>query len=161
MALKTGIIAGIIALLLAFIAEIPIYPPNNWILDFKVFSFENTDFYLWGYLRSGDVAFTSIFGIIPESFISISIWLIIFIIGLNSIFAATTKAKFNNSLKIFKINILLTILLLTIYGIIIYFLILDDINSIFNVIGFGYYFTVFILILNIFALKYLKKDKNF
>ncbi len=157
MALKSGIIAGIIALLLAFITEIPIYPPNNWFLSFKIFSFEKTDFYFWGYLLNGEIAFTSTLGFLPESLVSVSIWLIIFLIGLNSIMASTTKANFNNSLKLFKINILLSILILTIYGVIIYFLVITDINSIFTVIGFGYYFIVLVLILNIFAKKYLKK----
>ncbi len=44
MAIKTGITAGVIALILAFIAEIPIFPPNNLVLNLKIFSFESTDF---------------------------------------------------------------------------------------------------------------------
>ena len=157
MVIKTGIFGGITALILAFIAEIPIYPPNDLVLSFKIFSFDDTDFYFWGYLINNAAAFTSTLGFIPESLISVSIWLIIFLIGLNSIFASTKKAKFDNSLKLFKINILLSVLFLTIYGIIIFFLIIADINSIFNVIGFGYYFIILVLILNVLALRTLKK----
>ena len=47
MVIKTGVFAGIIALILAFIAEIPIYLPNDLVLSFKIFSFDNTDFYFW------------------------------------------------------------------------------------------------------------------
>ena len=159
MAIKKGIIAGVIALILAFIAEIPIFPPNNLVLNLKIFSFESTDFYIWGYITNR-FAFTSIIGFIPESFISIAIWLILILIGLNSIMASTKKAKFNNSLKLFKINILLSVLFLTIFSLVIFFLILDDFTPILNVIGFGYYFIILILILNIFALKSLKKENT-
>lgn len=156
MVIKTGIFAGFISLILAFIAEIPIFPPNNLVLNLKIFSFESTDFYFWGYITDG-FAFTSTIGFIPESLISIVIWLILLLIGLNSIMASTKKAKFNNSLKLFKINILFSVLFLTIFSLVIFFLILDDFTSTLNVIGFGYYSIILILILNIFALKTLKK----
>ena len=157
MAIKSGIFAGILALILAFIAEIPIYPPENLILSFKIFAFENIDFYFWGYILNGGTIITTLIGTIPESFISLCIWLMIFLVGVSSIMASTKKAKFNNSLKLFKINILLSSLILIIFGIIIFFLVLVNIALFFNVIGFGYYFTLIILILNLFALRSLKK----
>ena len=158
MAIKSGIFAGILALVLAFIAEIPIYPPENLIMSFKIFASENIDFYFWGYILNGGTIVTTLIGLIPESFISLCIWLMIFFIGISSIMASTMKAKFNNSLKLFKINILLSSLILIIFGIIIFFLVLVNIASFLNVVGFGYYFTIIILILNIFALKSLKKS---
>jgi hypothetical protein len=157
MVIKSGVFAGIFALILAFIAEIPIYPPNDLIISLKIFSFNDTDFYYWGYILNNGMAFTSTLGFVPESLISVSIWLILILIGLNSIFASTKKALINNSLKLFKINILLTVLFLTVFGIIIFFLILTDISSGLNVIGVGYYFIILILILNILALRTLKK----
>ena len=158
MAIKSGIFAGILALVLAFIAEIPIYPPENLIMSFKIFASENIDFYFWGYILNGGTIVTTLIGLIPESFISLCIWLMIFFIGISSIMASTMKAKFKNSLKLFKINILLSSLILIIFGIIIFFLVLVNIASFLNVVGFGYYFTIIILILNIFALKSLKKS---
>jgi len=158
MAIKSGIFAGILALVLAFIAEIPIYPPENLIMSFKIFASENIDFYFWGYILNGGTIVTTLIGLIPESFISLCIWLMIFFIGISSIMASTMKAKFNNSLKLFKINILLSSLILIIFGIIIFFLVLVNIASFLNVVGFGYYFTIIILISNIFALKSLKKS---
>ena len=157
MIIKKGIIAGIIALMVAFIAEIPIFPPNNLVLNLKIFSFESTDFYIWGYITYSGSAFTSTIGFIPESLISITVWLMLIMIGLNSIMASTKKAKFNNSLKLFKINILISVLFLTIYSLVIFFLVFDNFTIILNVIGFGYYFIILILILNILALKRLKK----
>ncbi|MEE9379347.1 MAG: hypothetical protein V3V33_15085 [Candidatus Lokiarchaeia archaeon] len=157
MAIKSGIFAGILALILAFIAEIPIYPPENLIMSFKIFSSENIDFYFWGYILNGGTTVTTLIGLIPESFISLCIWLMIFFIGVSSIMASTKKAKFSNSLKLFKINILLSSLILIIFGVIILFLVLVNITFFFNVVGFGYYLTIIILILNIFALKSLKK----
>ena len=157
MSLKSGIFAGIIAYIVAFIYEIPIYPPENWVIDFKIFTFKNADFYFWGYVTNENIVLTSIIGFLPESLISIIIWLMVFYIGLSSIMASTSKAKSVNSLKLFKINILLLILLLSIFGIIIVILILEDLNSLFNIIGLGYYLTITVLILNIIALKKAKK----
>ena len=158
MAINSGIFAGIFALILAFIAELPIYPPENLIMSFKIFASENIDFYFWGYILNGGTIVTTLIGLIPESFISLCIWLMIFFIGISSIMASTMKAKFKNSLKLFKINILLSSLILIIFGIIIFFLVLVNIASFLNVVGFGYYFTIIILISNIFALKSLKKS---
>ena len=157
MAIKSGIFAGILALIITFIAEIPIYLPEDLILSFKLFASENIDFYFWGYIIDGGTIITTLIGSILESFISLCLWLIIFFIGVSSIMASTKKAKLNNSLKLFKINILLSSLILIIFGIIIFFLVLVNIASFFNVVGFGYYFVIIILILNIFALKSLKK----
>lgn len=157
MALKSGIFAGIIAYIIAFVAEIPIYPPENWVINFKLFSLNNTVFYYWGYTIKGQGVFTSLLGSFPESLISVFVWLFVFIIGLNSIMASTSKANVNNSLKLFRLNILLLILLLSIFGWIIVILILEDFRSFFDIIGLGYYLTISVLILNIIALKKAKK----
>lgn len=157
MVIKSGIFAGILALILTFIAEIPIYPPEDLILSFKLFASENIDFYFWGYKIDNGVIITTLIGSIPESFISLCLWLIIFLIGVSSIMASTKKAKLNNSLKLFKINILLSSLILIVFGLIIFFIILVNITSFLNVVGFGYYFIIIILILNIIALKKLNK----
>jgi len=158
MTIKSGIFAGILALIVAFMSEIPIYPPENWVISFRILAFDNIEIFFWGYLIDGIIPVTTVWGYIPEALISVCLWLIIFFIGLSSILASTTKAKVNNSLKLFKINILLLSIILIVFGIIIFFLLLEDIVSFFNVIGFGYYFIIVILILNIIALKNLKKE---
>ncbi len=157
MALKSGIFAGIIAFIIAFIAEFPIYPPENWVINFKLFSLHKTNFYYWGYTTNGHGVFTPLLGSIPECLISVCFWSFIFIIGLNSIMASTSKANLNNSLKLFKLNILLLILILIIFSWIAVTLILEDFSSFFDIIGLGYYLTISVLILNIIAVKKVKK----
>lgn len=158
MTIKSGIFAGILSLLLAFIAKIPLYPPENWALTFRIFSLDNLEFYFWGYLVDGNIAFTSVVGVIPEAIISVCVWLMICYIGLSSIFASTNEAKATNSIKLFQINILLLSIILLVFGIIIFFILLENFALFFNVIGFGYYFIIIVLILNIIALKNLKKE---
>ena len=155
---KSGIIAGVIALILVLLYQIPIYPPNYWAIDFKLFSSQNTSFYFWGYVIDGKVAFITLIGQIPESLTSILIWLMIFFVGLSSIMASTKKSKKKNSLRIFRINILFLTLILSIYGVIIIFLLIEDISIILDVIGLSYYLTILILVLNIVSLKQLKKE---
>ncbi|MFX0001269.1 MAG: hypothetical protein ACFE9Q_12035 [Candidatus Hodarchaeota archaeon] len=159
--IKIGIIAGIFALLLAFIAKIPIYPPENLVLSFNIFTIDNLEYFFWGYLVNGTTAYTAVGGSISEVIISTSIWLMIFYIGLSSIFASTNKAKLHNSIKLFKINILLLSIILLIFGIIIFFILLVDFALFLYVIGFGYYFIIIILILNVTSLKILKQDSVF
>jgi len=69
MALKSGIFAGILAFINAFIAEIPIYPPENWFINFKLFALNKTNFYYWGYTTNGHGIFTPLLGAIPECYI--------------------------------------------------------------------------------------------
>ena len=157
MTLKSGILAGILALLLAFIAEIPLYPPENWALNFKIFSINNLEFYFWGYIIDGNIAFTSVGGTLSEVIISACIWFMIFYIGISSIFASSKEAKQYNSIKLFQINILLLSITLLIFGIIIFFIVLENLALFLTIIGFGYYFVIIILVLNILALKNLRK----
>jgi len=70
--------------------------------------------------------------------------------------ASTSKANLNNSLKLFKLNILLLILILIIFSWMGVTLILEDLDSLFDIIGLGYYLTISILILNIIAVKKVK-----
>lgn len=154
----SGIVAGVIALILALLYQIPIYPPNYWALDFKIFSSENTYFYFWGYVIDGKIASTSLIGQIPESLTSILIWLMIFFVGLSSILASSKKSKKVNSLRIFRINILFLTLILSIFGMIIIVLLIEDLSLILNIIGLGYYLIILILVLNIVSLKQLKKE---
>lgn len=158
MTLKSGISAGIIAFIITFIAEIPIYPPENWVISFELFSLNKTNFYYWGYKTNEQRVFTPFLGSFPESLIYVCIWSFIFIIGLNSIMASTSKANLSNSLKLFKLNILLLLLILSIFSWIEIILILEDLGSFFDIIGLGYYLTIIVLILNIIAVKKVKKD---
>ncbi len=158
MTIKSGIIAGIFALLLAFLAKIPIYPPENLALSFNIFAIDNLEYFFWGYLINGNIAYTAVGGSISEVIISACVWLMIFYIGLSSIFASTSKAKINNSIKLFQINILLLSIILLVFGIIIFFILLENFALFLYVIGFGYYFVIMILILNVAALKILKQD---
>ncbi|MHA2008334.1 MAG: hypothetical protein ACXABO_04175 [Promethearchaeota archaeon] len=155
---KSGIFAGVIALTLALLYQIPIYPPNYWAIDFKIFSIQNINFYFWGYVINGTTAFTQFIGQIPESLISILIWLMIFFVGLSSIMASTKKSNKTNSLRLFRINTLFLVLILSIYGAVIIFLLLNDLSIILDVIGLGYYLTILILVLNLVSLKQLKKE---
>jgi len=161
MARKTGIFAGIMAFILAFIHEIPIFPPGNFLLNFHIFTLDNVYYYYWGYVINGTTGYSSIALLPIENLFALLIWLMIFLIGLISIMASTTKARFSNSIKLYKISILLILLLLSIFGIIIIFSILEellvDIFVFLNVFGLGYYMLIIILILNIIALKKLKK----
>ena len=70
--------------------------------------------------------------------------------------ASTSKANLNNSLKLFKLNILLLILILIIFSWMGVTLILEDLDSLFDIIGLCYYLTISILILNIIAVKKVK-----
>jgi hypothetical protein len=158
MVVKIGMIAGIFALLLAFMAKIPIYPPGNIALSFNIFSIDNLEFYFWGYLINGNIAYTAIGCTISEVMVSTFVWLMIFYIGLSSIFASTSKAKVNNSIKLFQINILLLSITLLIFGIVIFFILLENFGLFFYVVGFGYYFILMILLLDLTALKIIQHE---
>ncbi|MFX0058103.1 MAG: hypothetical protein ACFE8J_07360 [Candidatus Heimdallarchaeota archaeon] len=158
MARKLGIIGGLIAFILAVFSEIPIYPPERWVIDFKIFTLNDTEIYFWGYLINENISFSSIILQFPENILALTIWITIILIGLILIMASTKKANPANSKLLFKINNLLLIYLLTTFGVIILIQLLYDFTRIFSVIGLGFYLTLILLILNLFTLNSLKKD---
>ncbi|MFX0176753.1 MAG: hypothetical protein ACFE85_11030 [Candidatus Hodarchaeota archaeon] len=158
MARKLGIIGGLIAFILAVFSEIPIYPPERWVIDFKIFTLNDTEIYFWGYLINENISFSSILLQFPENILALTIWITIILIGLILIMASTTKANPANSKLLFKINNLLLIYLLSTFGVIILIQLLYDFTRIFSVIGLGFYLTLILLILNLFTLNSLKKD---
>ncbi len=154
MSRKSGIFGGIIALLLALMYELPLYPPMNISLNFKLFTYENMNFFFWGVLNNHKEASTFVTSKPPENFIAIMLWATIFIIGVSSIMASTTRAKVVNSIKLYQINIVLLAMLLFIYGTTVLFLYSKNLAIIFTeVFGIGYYLLFLVLILNIIALK--------
>lgn len=152
----SGIIAGVISVILAIISKIPIFPPENWELDFKIFSVDNVKIYFWGYTVN-DNGFSSVNLQPPENIIAVILFLIIILIGLNSIMASFTKSNVNHSLKLYRVNIILTIFILVIFGINIIILSIPNFVNFFSIIGLGYYLTILILILNFITIKSLKK----
>lgn len=161
MARISGYIAGVLTLLVAFIYKIPIFPEENFFIDLKIFTIYNVDYYIWGYFSSNISFFSPITQRFPENIIALSIWIIIFLIGLISIMASTKDAKYGHSLKLYRINLILIILILSIYGIIALLLHSGNFFRLFypflEVLGLGYYLLILSFILNIIALKKLKK----
>jgi len=157
MSRKSGIVAGIIAIILAIISKIPIFPPENWIIDFKIFASGNINFYFWGYTIN-EIGYSSMLLQLPENLLPIVLWGFIVLIGLNSILASLTKSKRENALLLYRINLIMVILILIIFGINIILLSLPDFITIFTNTGLGYYLTIIILVLNLIALKSLKKE---
>ncbi|MFX1356888.1 MAG: hypothetical protein ACFFA8_06330 [Promethearchaeota archaeon] len=155
---KLGIIGGLIAFVLAIFSEIPIYPAEDWVIDFKIFTLIDTEIYFWGYILNENVGFSSMLLQFPESILALTIWISIILIGLILIMASTSKAKTLNSKLLYKISILLLCYLFILFGIIILIQILIDFTQVFFVIGLGFYLTIIILILNIITLRSLKKE---
>lgn len=155
---KTGILAGIIALILAFISKIPIYPPGNIELNFFIFVNENTEYFIWGYVSNGLSSFSPINSQFPENLAGIFFWCLTLFIGLSSISASGTKANFENSLTLYRINVLSCIFILIIYTIIILLITWANIINFFYTAGVGYYLLLVILSLNFIALHFLKKS---
>jgi len=158
MARKTGILAGIIALIIAFISKIPIYPPASIELNFFILLANNFEYYIWGYVVNGISAFSSITSQFPENLIGILFWFLTLIIGINSITASVKKAKFENSVKLYKLNMIFSLFILAVYTMIIFLMIGFNFIWFFYVAGIGYYLFIVILILNIIAFRYLKKN---
>ncbi|MBD3230255.1 MAG: hypothetical protein GF329_18900 [Candidatus Lokiarchaeota archaeon] len=158
MARKTGILAGIIALIIAFISKIPIYPPANIELNFFILLANNIEYYIWGYVVNGISAFSSITSQFPENLMGIFFWFLTLIIGINSITASAKKAKFENSVKLYKLNMIFSLFILAVYTMIIFLMIGLNFIWFFYVAGIGYYLFIAILILNIIAFRYLKKN---
>ena len=156
---KSGVFAGIIMLIITFIYKIPTFIFENLVIEFKLLSYDNLDYLFWGYATKSS-GFTPITLSYPESYVALLIWLMAVFIGLISIMASTTKATVANSLVLYRINIALIILLLSIYGTLAIFLNLQNILAVFfpffEVLGLGYYLLILVLILNILALKKLK-----
>ncbi len=158
MSRKSGIFGGIIALLLALIYKSPLYPPMNFYLSFNLFTLGQNEYFFWGVIFDQKEVYYFVSSKPPENFISLTIWAIILIIGLNSIMASTTKAKTVNSIKLYQLNIVLTLMLLFIYGTIVIYLYSTNFGIIFTeVLGLGYYFLCLVLGLNIIALKKVLK----
>ena len=159
MARKSGIFAGIIMLIITFIYKIPTFFIPNVDIHFTMFTYDYIDYCLWGY-GSFNSGYSSIILSYPESYATILIFLIAVFIGVISIMASTSKANILHSLVLYRLNIILIVLLLMIYGILAIFLNLNDIISVlipnFGVLGLGYYLLILVLILNIIAMKKLK-----
>ncbi|MFO8019584.1 MAG: hypothetical protein R6U96_13235 [Promethearchaeia archaeon] len=162
MARKTGIFAGILAFILAFIQQIPIYPEEDISMVFYIFKNDNIEHYIWGYLIGGSEAKTLITAPFPENVIAIFLWLFVFFIGLSSIMASTTKATYKYSAKLYRLNLLLSLFLLGIYTTLVITIHLESLNeifvSIFTSLGLGYYVILLCLILNGLALRSLNKE---
>ena len=160
MARKSGIIAGIIMLIITFIYKIPTFFIENLEIHFTLFSYDHLDYCLWGY-ASTNSGYTSIVISYPESYVALLMLLIALFIGLISIMASTKKAKILNSLVLYRLNIVLILFLLSSYGTLAIFLYSSDILALFipflEGFGLGYYLLILVLILNIIAMKKLKK----
>lgn len=159
MARKSGIIAGIIALILAFFSEIPIYPQEGLTLLLNIFSSDKTAYFYWGY-RSGNSGKTLITSPSPENLVALAVWVIILLTGILSIMASSTNANSLKSAKIYKVNVLLLVALLFIFGFIIWILIYPDFSDLITIIGYGYYLTIIVLLLNLVALNKLTKKEE-
>ena len=107
MARKSGIFGGIIALLLTFLQNIPIYPPMDLEIVFYLFTLNGFEYYFWGYLEGENLTVSFLTQSFPEKLISFCVWGSIFFIGISSIMASTTKANKSNSVKLYGINILI------------------------------------------------------
>ncbi|MFO7795814.1 MAG: hypothetical protein ACQERB_13370 [Promethearchaeati archaeon] len=155
---KTGILAGVLALLIAFISKIPIYPPIDLEINFMMMVKSNTEYYIWGYVVNEIISSSTINLQFPENIIGIFLWSMVIFIGISSIMASIKKAKFKNSLTLYNLNVLFCILIITIYSIIILTITWNAIIEFFYTAALGYYLFIIILILNIIALRFLKKS---
>jgi len=159
MARKSGIIGGIIGFVLALIAEIPIFPPQNIVIPLNIYKFNTTEFYTWGFVLGNGEGFSITSLLFPENILTLTFWLILIFISLSSILASVKKSNPNNSLKLYNLNILFSSILLVIYAIQLLVTNLSNLGAIFMNIGIGYYLLVVILILNTMAKGTLKKEE--
>jgi hypothetical protein len=157
MARKSGIIGGIIGFVLALIAEIPIY--QNIVISLKIYSFNSTEFYIWGIVLNNGGGFGLLTLIFPENIIALTFWLILIFVSFNSIFASPKKSNPSNSLKLYNLNTLLTSILLIVYAIQIITTNFSNIGATFFNIGIGYYLLALILVLNMISKNTLKKGE--
>lgn len=156
---KTGTLGGIIAFILAFIAEIPIIPEANLVLNLRVLVINQVEIYFWGFINMNQTVSSGIIAGAPESYVAIGIWMIILLVGMNSVMASTTKAVNAHSKKLYNVNILFLSFLLILFGSLAILANLSDlINTLFS-FGLGFYLTILILILNILAKKKLEASE--
>ena len=131
--------------LITFVYKIPTFFIENVNIKLTLFSANNIDYCLWGY-ASANTGFSSIALSYPESYVALLMFLLAVFVAIISIMASTTKAKIVHSLTLYRLNIVLILLLLSIYGILAVFLNLNDILALFIPIfeGFGlsYYFLI-------------------
>jgi len=154
---KTGFIGGLLSMILAFVVEFPFSFSNgtaNSIFRFSILFIDNVEYFSWGYI-SNNIGFTSLSFNSIENYISLSIWLLIFLPGLFGLMASSPKSIPKHSKKLFKLNILFISINLLIYTIDYIFMVIP--GSIPGFFGFGYYLLYLILILNIIAIKIMKK----
>jgi len=159
----TGFIAGILTFLITFIYKIPI--PVLSAYTFKIISLNEVDYTFWGQIHQNTGEVINYLTLqIPENLVALSIFLIMILIGTISIMTSTTKAKVTNSLKLYRINILLIVLILFIYGWNIAILYPNSIWALFiplaAPVGLNYHMLWIILILNLLALRKLNKLLN-
>ncbi|TXT61837.1 MAG: membrane protein of unknown function [Promethearchaeota archaeon] len=159
MTIKSSFIGGIISLLLAFIAQIPILPQNNLYLYFEIFTLNDVRFYYWGYLTEAG-GFTPILAPFPENIMGFFIWMGILYIGISSIMASTSKANIYNSLILFKINLILLTGITSILSLILILVLFQNILLIFTTAGLGYWLLWIILISNVLGYRTTKKKEQ-
>ena len=156
---KLGFVAGILSLIVLLISEIPIFPPQNIVLKFYIYSYDEIAFYLWGYVLNNSEAYSFLSSSFPESLISLLTWLIFCFLTISNILASTKNSNLSNSIKIYSLNLILIIIVLVIYTLQFVFLYLTAFGLLLSNIGIGYYLMVIILILEIIAKKNLKKKE--
>ncbi|MHA1373986.1 MAG: hypothetical protein ACTSR7_06805 [Promethearchaeota archaeon] len=158
MARMSGIMGGITGFILALIAEIPIFPPQNIVIPLNIYKFNTTEFYTWGIVLGNGEGFSITSLLFPENLLTLTFWLILVFISFSSILGSLKKSIPKNSLKLYNLNIFLSSILLIIYAIQLIVTNLSNLGAIFLNIGSGYYLLVLILILNSMAKSTLKKE---
>ena len=98
---KAGILIGFIALFIALVCKIPIYPPE-YDINFRIFILNNTEYYLWGYVIDTYSSYSPLILQFPENLVTIILWGFFIFIGVSSIMASTNikyKVILNGILK--------------------------------------------------------------
>ncbi|MBD3256000.1 MAG: hypothetical protein GF383_12970 [Candidatus Lokiarchaeota archaeon] len=152
-----GIIGGILALLLAFAAEIPLSLDNSFIIDFYFFRAFRIRFYCWGYISNG-IGYTHITVGFPTNLYAIAIWLFVFLTGIILIMASLPDSDPSNSFKLYILSMIMSALVLIFYGYLIFRAFVQDRGASLATIGVGYYLLIIILGLNILTFLHLKKE---
>jgi hypothetical protein len=152
-----GVIGGILALMLAFVGEIPLSSDQNTVLSFKLFSMGGIDFFYWGFLYE-NYAFTHITRQFPLNLPAFLIWVAILSTGVSMIMASTKKATDENSLRLYLLGLTLLVILLIFYGLNILTSFLYEFKLGYEIIGLGYYLTIGVFILDLIAFMKLKGE---
>ena len=162
MANKKGIVAGILALMAAFIVEIPIYPDWYLTLNFRILNTETIEHYFWGHIiKSNGSVHSAIFAPFPENLVGILVWMMVIFVGLFGLSASTMKSKPGTANKLYRLNMLMLIVLLFLYTSLAVFIqsfSAFDIVKLLLTLDMGWYVMWTILSLNIAANKGLKKE---